>query len=750
MLKHVVLFTCFLVVASWAWAGRDYVGAEACIDCHKQEHQQWQLSDHYKAMAHATEETVLGAFDGKQLEFHGMQWLFSRENDRFFFEGIGPEGKQQRYEVLYTFGYFPLQQYLVDIGKGHLQALNIAWDSRPESQGGQRWFHLQPTENISVEHPFFWAGSFQNWNGRCADCHSTNLQKNYQSSDNSYNTTWSEINVSCEACHGPASEHVELAQQNKLAASLDKALSYSQTEKIAWAFDGKSKVAKPIKQASASTQDSELIDMCGGCHSRRMQIGDANMQGDYHDKYLLQPVDPNLYFRDGQILDEVYVLGSFMQSKMQHQGVQCTDCHNAHTGKLKAEPDAVCASCHLPDAYATVEHSAHKQGVQCVDCHMLERDYMVVDPRRDHRFHIPSPAVSERYQTPLACLTCHEDKDLAWASKVFNQQKWSQKEPAWVQAWNEALRLDPSGFQSLALEASQRGLPAQIQSALLRALVNYPLPEALVVIEEQLASPEPMVRRAALSSSTIAPMSMRWPLIQTLLQDPSRSVRFELASQLVDSYAELEPDAQKQVQPLLEEYRRSLDYSLDFPSTQQVLAALAMLDGDAKSARQAYLKALELEPAYVPALLGFAEFSRRQGGATAQAEELKLLKKAESVVPESAATQHALGLFYVRQQRYDLALTHLKAACNDSVDVSPRFFYVYAVALDSQGRTLEAVRVLQRSDKRWPGQFDTLSTLVFYLEKTRKTEVIPRYLPALEQIAPLSPQVRLWRKRYGS
>ena len=197
-------------------AEKHYVGASTCKACHAVEYRLWEESDHYKAMQIPTEDTVLGNFSNVEVNFHGISSRFYKNADDYFIDTSDSDGKTASFEIKHTFGFYPLQQYLVELEKGRVQALNIAWDSRSTEEGGQRWFHLQPNENITAEHPFYWTNHFQNWNSRCADCHSTNLQRNYKLDENSFNTTFSEINVACEACHGAGSQHVKLAQSSAL------------------------------------------------------------------------------------------------------------------------------------------------------------------------------------------------------------------------------------------------------------------------------------------------------------------------------------------------------------------------------------------------------------------------------------------------------------------------------------------------------------------------------------------------------
>ncbi len=107
-----------------------------------------------------------------------------------------------------------------------------------------------------------------------------------------------------------------------------------------------------------------------------------------------------LYHADGQQRDEVYNWGSFLQSKMYASGVTCSDCHDPHSGKLRAEGNALCAACHLPSKYDAAAHHHHKPGsagAACVACHMPTTTYMVVDPRHDHSLRVPRPDLSVKF-----------------------------------------------------------------------------------------------------------------------------------------------------------------------------------------------------------------------------------------------------------------------------------------------------------------------------------------------------------------
>jgi len=405
-----------------------YVGRQVCTACHKREDDLWSGSDHDLAMQVANEETVRGDFNNTTFTYFGVTSKFSRRNGKFFVRTDGQDGKLHEYEITYTFGFTPLQQYLIQFPGGRYQALSIAWDTRPASEGGQRWFHLYPDEKIPHDDILHWTGLNQNWNFMCAECHSTNLQKNYDLAKDRYKTTWSEINVSCEACHGPGSRHVEWAQ----AASRSDKSQYEGRKGLVvrlkdpnsgtWNFDMEAGTA----QRSTPLQSNVLIETCARCHSRRSVVHDDYVYGrplmDTHRPALLTEA---LYHADGQILEEVYVYGSFLQSKMLHAGVTCSDCHDPHSLKVHAADNALCTGCHLSTKYDTSSHHFHKPdspGTSCVECHMPAKAYMVVDPRRDHSMRVPRPDLSVKLGTPNACNRCHTDRSTQWAADAV--EKW--------------------------------------------------------------------------------------------------------------------------------------------------------------------------------------------------------------------------------------------------------------------------------------------------------------------------------------
>jgi predicted CXXCH cytochrome family protein len=415
--------------ASSPSAHREYVGASACMQCHRNEFESWTGSHHAMAMQEANSQTVLGDFNGAKFKYHGVESSFFKRDGKFMVRTDGPDGKLADFPIKYTFGVTPLQQYLVEFSGGRYQALGIAWDSRQQSEGGQRWFHLYPHEKVDHSDQLHWTGRYQNWNLECAECHSTHLKKGYDAATDSYKTTFSAINVSCESCHGPASQHIEWSKraQPPYTQGDDKGLAVHLQSRWreAWKF--------PASDAKFAQRDQPaadaLMNTCWACHARRSTLAEGGLPGlpleDTHRPALLtQPT----YYADGQQRDEDYTWGSFRQSKMFQKGVTCLDCHEPHALKLRAEGNALCARCHNAAEFDNSKHHFHKlgsKGAQCIDCHAPKQNYMVIDGRHDHSFRLPRPDLSRLLGSPNACTQCHQNRSPEWAAAAMD--KWYGK-----------------------------------------------------------------------------------------------------------------------------------------------------------------------------------------------------------------------------------------------------------------------------------------------------------------------------------
>ena len=727
------------VGAETAWAD-DYVGSAVCRSCHAAQAAAWERSDHSRAMLPATPATVAGDFSDVRTTFHGMDTRFFREGDAYWVETVGPTGDRGRYPVRYTFGHRPLQQYLLDRGNGVLQAFDIAWDTRAEPEG-QRWYHLQPGEPISPDHPFFWTRHSMNWSSQCADCHSTHVVKAFDSGGAPKGTDYAEANVGCEACHGPAGDHVRLAKSNTLSGIPHAGFGAGQSPRIEWLYKPGVAIAEPHGIAS-----EREIDMCGGCHSLRTPLTTKPSGKPYHEAYRLELPDDVRYFHDGQIKEEVFVLGSFLQSRMHVRGVTCGNCHDPHSGFLLFPGNGLCAQCHRADVYDVGSHHRHPTGgpgSACVDCHMPARTYMGVDDRRDHSFPIPRPALSAELGVPNACVDCHDGRDNQWAIRSLRKWGMLAGDAHWGRIHEGLGRGNPQALATAASALETRDLSPLAAASLLAQAANVATTALGDVLKPWLDHDDPLVRRGAMAGTRGLPGDIRWWTLANRLHETHPGVRFEMAISLAEIYPGLSPAARRAAAPLLVDYRQALAASADLAATQTALARLEVALGQTAPAERAFERALAIDPSNLLALVNFADLRRAQGQ---EPEAGALLRRALRVAPDSGTANVAYGLHLVRLNRHDEALASFSKAAL-APDARPEFIHIYAVALDSLGDRQQALATLREGIERWPWSFDLLNTLVLYIDDDSSPE-LHRHLDTLETLAPDSPQVRALRERY--
>jgi len=726
-------------------AAPQYVGLAACGECHVAEMAAWTGSHHDLAMAPADEITVLGDFNDVTFEHGGVESRFFRRDRRFMVHTDGPDGQLAEFELKWTFGWDPLQQYLVEFPDGRLQALGIAWDTRAPEAGGQRWFHVYGDEVIPAGDELHWTMPAQNWNYMCADCHSTGYEKNYAPESDTFASAWSDVDVACEACHGPGSVHVARAREARLAEGHGFPLSFTQPERRRVLREGATTVS-----ILGGGEGAMQVEACGRCHARR-----APLAADYRhgapllDSYLPALLSESLYFADGQILDEVFEYGSFRQSKMYQAGVVCTDCHEPHSLQLRADGDAVCAQCHLPAHYDAASHSHHEPGPGapgCIDCHMPARNYMVVDPRRDHSFRVPRPDLSVELGVTNACASCHADHPDEWSAAAVHG--WLGRDAQGLQDFAQAFAAGRAG----KIEAADplRGIagnweqPAIVRATALELLQGYPGPETLELAARSLEDPDPAVRGAALGLLGAMPMEQRRARVEGRWSDPVLAVRIEAARMLAGLDPRgLDEVARRQFATALEEYIAVQNASLDRPASRLNLGNLYSQGGDAGLAERQYRAALALDPFFEPAYVNLADLLFRVGEESAAGE---VLADGLGVLPDSALLNHAVGLHQVRLADTTAALASLARA----VELAPqntRLSYVYAVALTEQGRSEEAITLLERAHDTREADQDVLHALVGIHLQSGNIEAASTYLRKLQRIRPWDTQIEQLLRR---
>ncbi len=674
---------------------QNFVGSEACVACHQEAYDNWQLSHHRQAMQPANANTVLGDFNDASFDYFGTRSRFYTRDGDYYVETDNAAGGLQEYKVAYTFGFEPLQQYLLEFPGGRLQALSIVWDSRPQREGGQRWYHLYPDEEISADNMLHWTGPFQNWNSRCASCHTTDLQRNFDATDNTYNTQWAESHVGCEACHGPGSQHLSWTQGE---SQLDNVGLLVDIKKV-WEPEAGQ---LPIPEQSSAVMSRQL-EVCASCHSRRAEIQQQDMAARFLDNFSLSPLLPNLYHVDGQILDEVYVTGSFLQSKMHQNQVSCTNCHEPHSNQLRIEGNGLCLQCHGAGDFQTQSHFFHEpdsSGAQCVNCHMPETTYMGVDGRRDHSFRIPDPLASLQLGVPNACNSCHEEESVQWAAD-FIQARNGRSEPVYAHASiiQRAREQDESVAPELLALAADGTQASMIRALALITSMNFPSQRNLGVVIRALGDEDPIVRMNALYGLGFVSPAQRLQYLQGLLSDPVKAVRLNVARQLLGLRpAQVPPNLRNDFQRLLNEYQNSLLFTADMPESLNELGLFYGAYGDFERATQILERGLQLSANYLPLMLNLSDIYRAQNR-----DDLAepLLNRAMRLYPDSADANHSLGLLYVRTFRLPESMPLFEQAAQLAPD-NPQYIYVYAVALAEQGSLEEALAILREAQQRFP------------------------------------------------
>lgn len=756
-----VVVVALCAVGVWRWAAAahppgmklaaavvTYVGEERCAQCHAEQAQAWRTSHHAIAMQVANDSNVLGNFNDAHFSKGGITSSFLKESGKFSVRTDDPEGRLQDYELPYTFGVSPLQQYLVRFSKGRLQSFVVAWDSRSKQQDGQHWFHLYPEQTITSADPLHWTGRNQTWNYMCADCHSTNLHKNYDLATDSYATTWSDIDVSCESCHGPGSKHVVWAQARKKGSykpsnGTDGLVVDLKPANGSWSVSQPDTGTMHWKGQARSHNE---INTCAPCHSRRHPITADYQPGQpFLDAYVPSVLEEGLYYPDGQILEEDYEWGSFLQSKMYKQGVTCSDCHDPHAAKLPATSlNAVCGKCHSLAKFGGQQHHHHKAdsaGALCVNCHMATRTYMVIDVRRDHSFRVPRPDFSVAYGTPNACNQCHNDKSNGWA--VDSVVKWygpnRRHEAHFVEAIAAGRRGLPNAEKELSALIQDPTKPGIARATALSLLPVYLTPASMPVVQTALRDNDALVRSQAVRSLEPLPPQQRVGLAAPLLSDPVRSVRIEAARLLAGTPPDLLQDNQKTALDRdLSELIASEMVSAERPENHMNLALLYAQMGRPSDAESELKTALRLDPKFVPAMVNFADLDRQQ---QRDDESQQWLEKAIKVAPDAAEPVYALGLLKVRQKRYPEALSLLARAASLQPD-NARYRYVYAVALNSTGHADGAIAVLEQAHQRRPADRQVLAGLIAFERDKGNLPSAITYAQQLVQLDPSDPDAK--------
>ncbi|WP_040674742.1 multiheme c-type cytochrome [Rhizobium grahamii] len=693
-----------------------FVDERSCATCHSDQAAAFAKSHHAKAMALADDTTVRGDFDNARFEHDGIVTNFTRREGRFFVKTEGPDGKEGEFEVKYTFAYEPLQQYLADIGGGRLQALDIAWDTAK-----RQWFWLGNETPARPGSTYHWTGPFYRWNRTCIDCHSTDPQANFQPTTNEYKSSYVATSIGCQSCHGPGAKHLAWAQSgNTPSINTDPGL---------WKVD-------------ATT--------CFACHARRSRLLSGYEAGkpflDYFSPALLRE---DLYFPDGQILDEVFEYGSFQQSKMARAGVTCLDCHRPHDAGLKAKGNALCTQCHAEirserfvkqdpsGRFDTPDHTHHavgSAGAQCANCHMPERTYMKVDPRRDHSFVIPRPDLSTALGTPNACTTCHAGKDNTWAAETMDTwygADW-RKRPTIAHAFRDNANDNQETVEALRQLVSDHGQAGIVRGSAIARMSRVGGTDVAADIRAASVDTDPLVRLGAAEAAANIPPERRLEAIGDLLSDNTRAVRVAAATALGSTPADLFGNRRGSFEAAVDDLRAYVVANADVAEAQSNYGFFLFGQRRETDAEIAFKRAISLDPTLEGSHVNLAEFYRAIGQNDSSEQTYA---KAVYQFPEQADLRYGHGLALVRKRALNDAIVEFGEAVRLDAG-SSRYKTTLAVALDAAGRTTEALDKLDS----WAAANADADITGLALQYSLKLQRLPDALRFAERMAELHPQ----------
>jgi len=710
----------FLLLTSHIFANTHNLTKLNCKTCHTVEYQNWKNSHHDLAMQVVTLKNVLGDFNNSIFTaLNNIKTKFYKDGSDYMVYTDGPDGNMHHYKITFTFGVYPLQQYMIKFPDGRVQVLDIAWDSRSKEEGGQRWYSLHPNEKISAKDILHWSGPNLNWNFMCADCHSTHLKKNYNAPTNTYDTKYSAINVSCLACHTLKKNHQLQKRKN--------------SNKREWIFslnDSTAHLKNPIL--------SKEVELCAQCHSRRKQLDDNFKAGDnFYDHYENLPLDEDLYFNDGQIKDEVYVYNSFLQSKMYTAGVICSDCHNPHSLKRKAQADKVCFKCHKSDKYASSKHHKHQQnssGSSCISCHMPSRTYMGVDERNDHSFRVPRPDLSINTKIPNACNSCHKDKTALWASDAL--KKWYGEIPKGYQTFShslDALHKTTKEAPKSLYKVLMGEEPSIAKATAVSYLGHFPSQQTYLTTLQMLKNNNVDIRLSALRALDNFPPKYKVAPVLEMLQERRKVIRIEAARILAPFNEQITESSQKRVlQKTLQEYEQTLLFNAERAESQSALALFYLDIKKFTKAESAFKKAIAIEDEFIPAYVNYADYLK---DIKQEKKAFKILQDGLTAVPNTSAIHLSLALWYIRDNQLSQAKFELQKA-SDLAPNDINIQYTYAIFIASSD-IKKAISILRQQLQIHSGNRRLLEALIFYYKKIsldKEAFLLQKRLNQLENI----------------
>jgi predicted CXXCH cytochrome family protein len=613
-----------------------YLGSAACQRCHEPEHESWRRTLHTQMTKPIAEAHIVGDFrPGTKLQQNGRAYTMATHDGRYFVTVAQGSRKPETFEVNYTLGARRFQGYLSKLPDGRIYVLPVFWHN--ETKRWIDWKEITPIPE-DPDHDLR-----QIWNVTCVNCHATNLVKNFTPSTNTYATTWTEMGIGCEACHGPGAAHVSLMTE--------------------WERDPSTRTANTDIRifSAARATPRQNFDTCGYCHGNKNNMFFGFTPGDRYEDFALpflisQPIPANDpqgdFWPDGRPSRFNRPQALTLSGCFQKGDATCTSCHkihgatNDHALKVPVEApggghtrasDTLCTQCHsdgtdraggsggsvpptlIPDLSAHTHHAPDSAGSRCVECHMSDVNWRLLTRRRDHTFQPPVPEMTSRFGVPNACTTCHEGKSPEWAASQMDRWYGNGDRRRAVVTMAETMYRAGAGDSrvlpdvvNLALDRSHgtlvRASAAEFAGQLIvkagtpggpggGADVAHGFSPAIVNgLMGAAADPEAMVRITAVRALALTGDRRAAPALAAHLADASRLVRVSAAEGLMSlGVTQLDGMQGEALQRAQEEWAASLRTFNDVAADQTTLGWLDAVRGRTALAEDELRAAIALD-----------------------------------------------------------------------------------------------------------------------------------------------------------
>ncbi len=569
-----------------------FVGAKACLTCHADTYGKWDASRHSKMVRPASPEGVRGDFTKGKIRLRGETYVLEAKGGEYFITESQLSGKKTRHRILYTLGNRRIQHYLTALDDGRVVVLAPTWDVLRKE-----WFHNMEIVGREPEG----AMAVQVWNKNCFGCHVSQEERNFDLASKSYDTDWVDFGTSCERCHGPGGDHVDLYTKQTATGASGSAI---------------------VVQTKLDNVKNTMV--CGQCHSLRDTIAPGYTAGENYFDYFLPSLEYGLprgedpaWYVDGKTRRFSSNTLGIWQSRCFLEGkLACTNCHrDAHDPEieknvqLRFDNPALCTGCHQSigaDIRAHTHHAEASAGSSCVECHMPRSVVSIKAKMRDHSLSLPTPENTERFGIPNACNICHEDETPAWAAQTIDgwfpdARSRRQKLIARAETFSGAREGAPDAVERLVALAANESEPPLIRANAVGYLGRYGNdPRTIPAVLRALGSQEPILRAVAapqLAHIDPARLGVVKPFLVRALGDDRRVVRMGAAFSLLSlGVQHLDGDDGARFEEAKKIYVARAATSPDHAPTQLDLGMFYLMDRDLAHAAEAFEASLRLDP----------------------------------------------------------------------------------------------------------------------------------------------------------